>query len=65
MSLAFSGSASLALFAAARQGIHTRSGRFGTWGLLIIGVAYFCAGIFPLIQNGSEMLEDFPEQAGD
>jgi Protein of unknown function (DUF998) len=49
MSLAFFclGAASLALFAAARQGIHTRSGRFGTWGLLIIGVAYFCAGIFP------------------
>ena len=47
MSLAFFclGAASLALFAAARQGIHTR--RFGTWGLLIIGIAYFCAGIFP------------------
>src|SRR5262249_10562264 len=25
---------------------HTRPGRFGIWGLLIIGVAYFCAGIF-------------------
>jgi hypothetical protein len=49
MSLAFFclGAASLALFAAAQQGIHTRSGRFGTWGLLIIGVAYFCAAIFP------------------
>jgi Protein of unknown function (DUF998) len=49
MSLAFFclGAASLALFAAARQEIHTRPGRFGTWGLLIIGVAYFCAGIFP------------------
>ena len=49
MSLAFFclGAASLALFAAARQGIHTRLGRFGTWGLLIIGIAYFCAGIFP------------------
>jgi hypothetical protein len=49
MSLAFFclGGASLALFAAARQEIHTRSGRFGTWGLLFIGVAYFCAGIFP------------------
>ena len=48
MSLAFFclGIASLALFAAAR-GIHTRPGRFGTWGLLIIGIAYFCAGIFP------------------
>src|SRR4030095_3784614 len=48
MSLAFFclGAASLALFAVARQGIHTRSGRFGTWGLLIIGVAYFCAAIF-------------------
>jgi len=24
-----------------------KPGLFGTWGLLIIGVAYFCAGIFP------------------
>ena len=49
MSLAFFclGAASLALFAPARQAIHTRSGRFGNWGLLIIGVGYFCAGIFP------------------
>ena len=49
MSLAFFclGAASLALFAAARQAIRTRLGRFGTWGLLIIGIAYFCAGIFP------------------
>jgi Protein of unknown function (DUF998) len=54
MSLAFFclGAASFALFVAARQEIHTRPGRFGTWGLLIIGLAYFCAGIFPLIQNG-------------
>ncbi len=49
MSIAFFclGAASLALFAAARQAIHTRPGRFGTWGLLIIGIAYFCAGAFP------------------
>lgn len=49
MSLAFFclGTASLAIFAAARQGIHTRPGRFGIWGLVIIGVAYLCAGIFP------------------
>ena len=49
MSLAFFclGAASLALFAAERREIHTRAGRFGTWGLLTIGVAYFCAGIFP------------------
>jgi hypothetical protein len=49
MSLAFFclGAASLALFAAARQEIHTRAGRFGIWGLLIIDVAYFCGGIFP------------------
>ena len=40
------GAASLALFAAARQEIHTRPGRFGSWGLLIIGIAYFCVGIF-------------------
>jgi hypothetical protein len=47
MSLAFFclGAASLALFAAARQSIGP--GRLGTWRLLIIGVAYFCAGIFP------------------
>ena len=49
MSLAFFclGAASFALFAEARQEMHTRAGRFGTWGLLIIGVAYFCGGIFP------------------
>jgi hypothetical protein len=49
MSLAFFclGAASLALFPAARQEIRTRPGRFGTWGLLVIGAAYFCAGIFP------------------
>jgi hypothetical protein len=49
MSLAFFclEAASLVLFAAARQEIHTRAGRFGIWGLLLIGVAYFCAGMFP------------------
>jgi hypothetical protein len=49
MSLAFFclGAASFALCVEARQEIHTRPGRFGTWGLLIIGLAYFCAGIFP------------------
>jgi hypothetical protein len=49
MSLAFFclGTASIALFAGVRQHIHTRPGRFGTWGLLIIGFAYFVAGIFP------------------
>src|SRR5262249_43371527 len=48
MSLAFFclGAASLVLFAAARQEVRTRPGLFGTWGLLIIGVAYFCGGIF-------------------
>jgi hypothetical protein len=48
MSLAYFclGAASTALFAATRQQIHTKS-RFGTWGLLVIGVAYFVAGIFP------------------
>src|SRR5262245_37070264 len=40
------GAASLALFAAAQKA--TGPSRFGTWGLMIIGVAYFCAGIFPL-----------------
>ena len=49
MSLAFFclGAASFVLFAAARQEIHTRSGRFGIWGLPVIGVAYFCGGTFP------------------
>src|SRR5215831_4001333 len=49
MSLAFFclGAASLILFAAARQDVRTRPGLFGTWGLLIIGAAYFCGGIFP------------------
>jgi hypothetical protein len=49
MSLAFFclGAASLVLFAAARQEVRTRPGLLGTWGLLIIGVAYFCGGIFP------------------
>src|SRR5262245_58506303 len=49
MSLAFFclGAASIALFAAARQRIHTTRGYFGTWGLLIIGVAYVVGGIFP------------------
>jgi hypothetical protein len=48
MSLAFFclGAASFALFAAARQEMHTRPGRFGIWGLPVIGVAYFCGGIF-------------------
>jgi hypothetical protein len=49
MSLAFFclGMASLAFFVAARQETHRGPGRFGTWGLLIISAAYFCAGIFP------------------
>jgi hypothetical protein len=49
MSLAFFclGAASLVLFAAARQEICTRPGRFGTWGLFVVGIAYFCGGIFP------------------
>jgi hypothetical protein len=49
MSLAFFclGAASFSLCAAARREIHTRPRRFRIWGLFIIGVAYFCAGIFP------------------
>jgi|SRR5215831_11935774 len=49
MSLAFLclGAASIGLFVAARHHIHTRPGRFGSWGLPIIGVAYFMAGFFP------------------
>jgi hypothetical protein len=49
MSLAFFnlGVASLALFAAARRDIHSKPGRFGSCGLLIIAIGYFGAGIFP------------------
>src|SRR5215831_4104110 len=49
MSLAFFclGASSFVLFAVARQAVRTWPGLFGTGGLLIIGVAYFCAGIFP------------------
>jgi len=49
MSLAFFclGAASVALFLATRQHVHTGPGRFGNWGLLIIGVAYFVGGVFP------------------
>ena len=49
MSLAFFclGGALIALFAAARQHSPTQSGRFWTWGLLVISAAYFVAGIFP------------------
>ena len=50
MSLAFIclGAASIALFAAAKSQVPTRGGLFGIWGLLIIGLAYVMAGIFPL-----------------
>ena len=49
MSLAFFslGGASIALFAAIRRDLHTTSGRLGLWWLLVIGLAYFGAGIFP------------------
>src|SRR5262245_20019900 len=49
MSLAFLclGAASIALFLATRQHVHTRLGHLGNWGLLIIGVAYFVGGVFP------------------
>jgi len=49
MSLAFVclGAASLALYSAARQQIHTTAGRVWAWGLAIIGIAYFVGGIFP------------------
>jgi len=49
MSLAFFclGAASMALFAAARRHVHTTPRHFGTWGLLVIGLAYVVGGIFP------------------
>src|SRR5262249_48803565 len=54
MSLAFClGAASLALFAAARQEIHTRPGRFGSWGCLS-SASPISAWVFSLlIQNSS------------
>src|SRR5215510_13644462 len=56
MSLAFFclGAASLALFAAARQEIHTRPGRFGSWGGCLSSASPISAWVFSLlIQNGS------------
>ena len=49
MSLAFFclGAASLVIFAAAMREVRTRPGSLWDLGLLTIGVAYFCAGIFP------------------
>src|SRR5262245_59005190 len=57
MSLAFLclGAASIGLFVAAKHDIHTRPGGFGSWGLLIIGVAYFTAGFFPPIRRGTSL----------
>ena len=55
MSLAFFclGAASFVLFAVARQAVRTRPGLFGTWGLLIIGVAISARVSSLLIQSGS------------
>src|SRR5262245_4181452 len=54
MSLAFFclGAASLALFAAARQEIHTRPGRFGTWGCLSSALPISAGVSSLLIQHG-------------
>jgi hypothetical protein len=49
MSLAFFslGGASLAVLAVVRQGLKTRLGRLGGGWLLVVGLAYFVAGLFP------------------
>jgi hypothetical protein len=53
MSLAFCllGSSALLLALSLGPRLHTRSGRAGWWGLLVIGGAFFIAGVFPPVQT--------------
>ena len=53
MSLAFCLLGASALLLAVSLGPHlrTRGGRVGWWGLLVIGVAFFVAGVFPPVQT--------------
>ena len=53
MSLAFCLLGASALLVALSLGpcLHTRGGRIGWWGLLVIGAAFFISGIFPPVQT--------------
>jgi hypothetical protein len=53
MSLAFCllGASALLLALSLRPRLRTRSGRVGWWGLLLIGAAFFTAGVFPPVQT--------------
>ena len=53
MSLAFMllGGSAFLLALSLRPRLYTRGGRIGRWGLLVIGAAYFVAGVFPPIRT--------------
>src|SRR5215467_9071188 len=53
MSLAFMllGVSALLLAVSLWPRLHTRGGRIGSWWLLIIGAAFFVAGVFPPVQT--------------
>jgi hypothetical protein len=53
MSLAFCllGASALLLAPSLGPGLRTRGGRVGQWGLLVIGAAFFVAGVFPPVQT--------------
>src|SRR5262249_34983760 len=53
MSLAFCLLGASALLVALSLGpcLHTRGGRIGWWGLLVIGAAFFISGVFPPVQT--------------
>jgi hypothetical protein len=53
MSLAFCVLGAIALLLALSLGprLRTRGGRLGWWGLLVIGAAFFTAGVFPPVQK--------------
>jgi Protein of unknown function (DUF998) len=53
MSLAFCllGASALLLALSLGPRLHTRGGRVGQWGLLVIGAAFFIAGVFPPVQT--------------
>ena len=53
MSLAFCllGAGALLLALSLGPRLPTRGGQVGTWGLLVIGAAFFIAGVFPPVQT--------------
>jgi hypothetical protein len=53
MSLAFCllGASAFLLALSLRPRLRTRGGRVGWWGLLVIGTAFFIAGVFPPVQT--------------